>query len=106
VCTISSDGKIHIYDLTSVPASDPSMSPDKKVQIKPVAVYDTKGTRLTCVTVADGDVQSKQEAGLKRKRANEDEDPEGEDEEGDEGAWASDNTQEEQGEGDINEEED
>jgi protein MAK11 len=109
VCTISSDGKIHIYDLASVPASDPSVSSDKKVQIEPVAVYDTKGTRLTCVTIADGDVQSKQDAGVKRKRAHEDEDSEGEDEEceGDEDAWVSDNTQEElQGERDGNEEED
>ncbi|KAJ7233009.1 WD40-repeat-containing domain protein [Mycena rebaudengoi] len=52
ICTASSDGKIFLYDLASLPASPA----DKTVlEILPVAEYDSKGTRLTCVTLADGD---------------------------------------------------
>jgi protein MAK11 len=52
VCTISSDGKIFVYDLAALPASSSS----SKIQLSPKAEYDTKGTRLTCVTVADGEL--------------------------------------------------
>ena len=41
--TISSDGKIHIYLLSSL-----------KGDIEPCATYDTKGSRLTCLTVSTG----------------------------------------------------
>lgn len=49
VCTISSDGKIFVYDLAALPAEI-----KEKLQLHPVAEYDTKGTRLTCLTVAEG----------------------------------------------------
>ena len=49
VCTISSDGKIFVYDLAALPAKM-----EEKLQLHPVAEYDTKGTRLTCLTVAEG----------------------------------------------------
>jgi protein MAK11 len=83
VCTVSSDGFIKIYDLASVP------SPlTQKADIEPLVSYDSKGTRFTCVTFADGAMESV--AGLsedgKRKRddndhghADEDEDSEGDD---------------------------
>jgi len=65
VCTVSSDGFIKIYDLASVPASS-----TQKVEIEPLVSYDSKGTRLTCVTFADGAMENV--AGLsvdgKRKR--------------------------------------
>jgi protein MAK11 len=83
VCTISSDGKIFVYDLASLPES-PSTS---KTEITPKAEYDTKGTRLTCVTVAEGDVVTRSDS-VKRKRtetdevADDDEDSDAEDEEG------------------------
>jgi protein MAK11 len=64
VCTISSDGKILVYDLASLP--EPSLSP-LKVEITPKAEYDTKGTRLTCVTLAEGEVATEPE-NKKRKR--------------------------------------
>jgi len=69
VCTISSDGKILVYDLASLP--EPSSSPSK-IEITPKAEYDTKGTRLTCVTVAEGEIPPKSETG-KRKRTETDE---------------------------------
>lgn len=49
VCTISSDGKIFVYDLAALPTET-----EEKMQLHPVAEYDTKGTRLTCLTVAEG----------------------------------------------------
>ncbi|TFK39731.1 WD40-repeat-containing domain protein [Crucibulum laeve] len=57
VCTVSSDGNIHIYDMIAVPVT----------KISPVAVYDTKGTRLTCVTLGDGEAESSGATGGKRK---------------------------------------
>jgi protein MAK11 len=52
LCTISSDGKVHIYDLASLPTITQGSS--ETVKLTPAAVYDTNGTRLTCVTLADG----------------------------------------------------
>ena len=49
VCTISSDGKIFVYDLAALPAEAKEI-----LQLHAVAEYDTKGTRLTCLTVAEG----------------------------------------------------
>ncbi|KAH9951092.1 WD40-repeat-containing domain protein [Amylocystis lapponica] len=67
VSTISSDGKVHIYDLASLPTSS-----KEKTQIQPVAEYDTKGSRLTCLVLADGDAQRIGAMNGKRKRADED----------------------------------
>ncbi|KAH9940771.1 WD40 repeat-like protein [Epithele typhae] len=63
VCTVSSDGKVRLYDLALVPETSV-----ETIQLDPLAEYDTKGTRLTCVTLADGD-QSPSVQG-KRKRGN------------------------------------
>ncbi|KAG0694129.1 WD40-repeat-containing domain protein [Suillus ampliporus] len=77
VCTVSSDGKIHIYDLASLPADLKAGS--EALQISPVTEYDTKGTRLTCVTIADGGALE-QATSVNGKRKREDEDSEQEDE--------------------------
>ncbi|KAL6309384.1 WD40-repeat-containing domain protein [Sparassis latifolia] len=74
VSTISSDGKIHIYDLAALPASS-----EEKIQLNPVAEYDTKGTRLTCLALADGDIENSSNATGKRKRPEEEGDQSGED---------------------------
>ncbi|KAI3608697.1 p21-activated protein kinase-interacting protein 1-like [Moniliophthora roreri] len=74
VCTASSDGRIHVYDLADLPANSSELA-----TIHPVATYDTKGTRLTCVTIADGDDVVTNPANGKRKR-------EDNEEEGDEGS--------------------
>ncbi|KAJ7881167.1 WD40-repeat-containing domain protein [Mycena leptocephala] len=69
VCTVSSDGKIFVYDLAALPAQAEHGS--TVLEISPVAEYDSKGTRLTCVTLADGDGEDVPVNG-KRKRADED----------------------------------
>ncbi|OBZ74165.1 p21-activated protein kinase-interacting protein 1-like protein, partial [Grifola frondosa] len=82
VCTISSDGKIYLYDMAALPAS-----PQEKIQLSPVAEYDTKGTRLTCLALADSDMKSSVATNGKRKRTEDDED---DGESGSENAqWAS-----------------
>lgn len=63
VCTVSSDGKIFIFDLASLPEK----ASKEILQIHPKAEYDTKGTRLTCVTIAEGEVVAGSTNG-KRKR--------------------------------------
>ncbi|KAF9269228.1 WD40 repeat-like protein [Marasmius fiardii PR-910] len=82
VTTVSSDGKIHVYNLAALGTEESK----EIVEIQPATEYDTKGTRLTCVTLAESD-----EGGLtvssvngKRKRDTE-EDEESHDEEGIEG---------------------
>ncbi|KAF8166581.1 WD40-repeat-containing domain protein [Mycena galopus ATCC 62051] len=85
VCTASSDGKIRVFDLAALPAE--SASGSKVLEIAPVAEYDSKGTRLTCVTLADGDLDSEgaaEKVNGKRKRDADEEDEE-DDEDGDEG---------------------
>ncbi|KAI0367580.1 WD40 repeat-like protein [Pilatotrama ljubarskyi] len=71
VCTISSDGKVRLFDLAALPTSS-----EEKAQLEPVAEYDTKGTRLTCVALADGDLDAKSVVSGKRKREDGDEDEE------------------------------
>jgi protein MAK11 len=71
LCTVSSDGKIHVYDLALLPV-DQKVGSDV-LQISPVAEYDTKGTRLTCVTIADGEApEHAKSVNGKRKRGDED----------------------------------
>ncbi|KAI6164527.1 WD40-repeat-containing domain protein [Pisolithus thermaeus] len=73
VCTISSDGNIFVYDLAALHHGTTEL-----VQLRPVAEYDTKGTRLTCLTVTEN--RSKEETDDrdakigKRKRVEDQED--------------------------------
>ncbi|KAF5361778.1 hypothetical protein D9756_002205 [Leucocoprinus leucothites] len=62
VTTVCTDGKIRLFDLHSVPATSSEVT-----EIKADAEYDTKGTRLTCVTLADGDVSESKATNGKRK---------------------------------------
>jgi protein MAK11 len=103
--TISSDGKIHIYDLYSLPsvATDSSPMPKEQVVgIEPLAAYDSKGTRLTCLTLADDFTSSEgtteEEQGGKRKRADGSEE-DGESGENEEEEWEDNEEEEEEGEG-------
>ena len=52
-------------------------------QISPVAEYNTDKTRLTCLTLADGDAEGTTEVGDKRKREDEDDDEDEEEEDSD-----------------------
>lgn len=49
--TASSDGNIFVYDLSQIPLDLPEETP----HFKPIASYDTKGSRLVCLTMADSD---------------------------------------------------
>ena len=49
-----------------------------KAQIQPIAEYDTKGTRLTCLALADGDISVVKLVNGKRKRGDQDDDEDGE----------------------------
>ncbi|PSS35351.1 hypothetical protein PHLCEN_2v1688 [Hermanssonia centrifuga] len=78
VSTISSDGKVRLFDLASVPEN----ATPEKLQLEALTEYDTKGSRLTCLALADGDVQVSPVQG-KRKRVvtdNAEEDEEGSEE--------------------------
>ncbi|KAF5351306.1 hypothetical protein D9758_008013 [Tetrapyrgos nigripes] len=68
VSTVSSDGNIHVYDLADLPSEKTATM----IEIQPVAVYDTKQTRLTCLTLAEGEAPSGTAVGGKRKRGEED----------------------------------
>lgn len=97
--SVSSAGTVHVYDLFSLPPPSPSSSPlDYKdlPQIEPVAVYDTKGSRLTCVTLGDGDIEiheggEESVVGNKRRREG---DEDSEVEEDDDEAWPSEQEEE------------
>ena len=46
--SVSSDGLINVYDLTALKANE------AEAETKAIATCDTKGSRLTCVFLADG----------------------------------------------------
>ena len=79
--SVSSDGTVNVYDLTLLPASA-QVAPSDIPEISPVVTYDSKGSRLTCVTLAESGVdyaeQPSPEKVAKRKRES---DSEGEEEE-------------------------
>jgi len=71
ICTASSDGTINIYDLSLL--SPPATTETTSIpELSPVATYDSKGSRITCVTLADGETghleQPKPEKGAKSDR--------------------------------------
>ncbi|WVR03391.1 hypothetical protein IAU60_000382 [Kwoniella sp. DSM 27419] len=79
--TVSSDGLINLYDLTSVSSGSAASKDDK---IEAIASYDTKGSRITCVYLADGQDSTKvsqKKTAMPEAEDDEDEDSEGEEEE-------------------------
>lgn len=71
ICTASSDGKIHLYDAVALPSD--MTEEEKPVEISPLVTYDSKGTRLTCLTLGDGGADVPEvSAGGKRKHTDED----------------------------------
>ncbi|KIJ55478.1 hypothetical protein M422DRAFT_24052 [Sphaerobolus stellatus SS14] len=71
--TISSDGFIRVYDMQDVKAALSSPESERPVAIESVTFYDTKGTRLTCLAMADGEPVAETKTAAKRKREDEDE---------------------------------
>jgi protein MAK11 len=95
LASASSDGRIHVYDLASLPqppilANLSTSQTLPKSTLDPIAVYDTKGTRLTCLTLAASEPAERSTskiAGVKRRRVDEiEEGEEGEEEDEDENA--------------------
>ncbi|THV02558.1 WD40 repeat-like protein [Dendrothele bispora CBS 962.96] len=113
--SVSSDGKIHVYDLFDLSSLVKEKDGSKTVtvvEIQPVAVYDTKGTRLTCLALADGEVTSipvVARNGKRKRGQSEDEDSsELDEDEGEEDEWAGvqdEETDAEEGEEEEEEEE-
>jgi protein MAK11 len=72
--SVSSDGTINVYDLSHLPPRNSSEEIDI-VELSPVVTYDSKGSRLTCVTLADDDMghlgQPGHSKGAKRERESE-----------------------------------
>lgn len=65
--TVSSDGFINLYDVAAVPKLSEKSDPVQTFE--PLTSYDSKGTRLTCVTLGDGDIEGAPSVGDgKRKR--------------------------------------
>lgn len=62
--TVSSDGRIHLYDMATLLGASASSKPQ---EVEPIAVYDTKASRLTCVTITEGGAGYVENI-LKRKR--------------------------------------
>lgn len=68
VCTISSDGKVRLFDLAAVPSEVQA----EVTQLSPLTEYDTKGSRLTCMALADGDVETAAASGKRKRPTDED----------------------------------
>jgi protein MAK11 len=82
--SVCSDGTINVYDLSLLPPPAP-IAPSSIPEISPVVTYDSKGTRLTCVTLAEGEVDHAEQPSpdkvVKRKRESDSEEDEDEEEE-------------------------
>lgn len=70
--TISSDGFIRLFDLDDVKQALSAPVTERPVLIEPVSYYDTKGSRLTCLTMADSDSLSDELLSTKRKHSGDD----------------------------------
>lgn len=102
IASCSSDGKINVYDLAAATAAGGK-------DIEPLASYDTEGSRLICVTLADDaepasavapDANENQEPGARF------EDDEDEDEDEEEGMYEDSQEEDEEEEEDELEQED
>ncbi|KZT43135.1 WD40 repeat-like protein [Sistotremastrum suecicum HHB10207 ss-3] len=75
LASASSDGLINIYDISSIPSESGSTP-----SIERIAHYDTKGSRLICVALADGAVSTSTPISGKKRAADEDDDEESDEE--------------------------
>lgn len=80
--TVSSDGWIRLFDIGRLSERISAAIEGTIPKIESIASYDTKGTRLTCCALADGEAVvsktlGKRKTGLTDADASEDESPEG-----------------------------
>ncbi|KAF8519659.1 WD40-repeat-containing domain protein [Gautieria morchelliformis] len=69
--TVSSDGLIRIFDLGDVLRALRAHPTEQPVVVESVTEYDTKGSRLTCVAMGDGELVADTQRVGKRKRDDE-----------------------------------
>ncbi|WVQ94013.1 hypothetical protein IAU59_001091 [Kwoniella sp. CBS 9459] len=67
LATASSDGLINVYDLSAISNTNASSIEGEEQKIESNASYDTKGSRLTCVYIADGQDVARLVAGQNKK---------------------------------------
>ncbi|KAL5531595.1 hypothetical protein ACEPAG_4472 [Sanghuangporus baumii] len=70
--TVSSDGWVRIFDLGILDSIGSTIASKDVIQLEAIASYDTKGSRLTCCTLADGETPVQSVTG-KRKHEDDDE---------------------------------
>ncbi|KAL5536983.1 MAK11 [Sanghuangporus sanghuang] len=70
--TVSSDGWIRVFDLGTLDSLGSTTASKDAIQLEAIASYDTKGSRLTCCTLADGETPIQSITG-KRKHEDDDE---------------------------------
>ncbi|THH12062.1 hypothetical protein EW145_g254 [Phellinidium pouzarii] len=105
LCTVSSDGWIRIFDLGALVSPDNKDKNKMLTTLEAIAEYDTKGSRLTCCALADGDANIEDITG-KRKHGDIDSDGDEDNEsyvekneaQKDEGDGASDHSEDEEDE--------
>lgn len=66
--TVSSDGFIRVFDLADVVRAMGAHATEQPIIVKPVTQYDTKGSRLTCIAMGDGELVADAQRAGKRKR--------------------------------------
>ncbi|KAG9126136.1 hypothetical protein FRC07_004743 [Ceratobasidium sp. 392] len=67
--TASSDGNIFVYDLAGIPIGPEPL--EETPTLQPLASYDTKGSRLVCLAMADGEPAKKFSTVLGKRNAEE-----------------------------------
>ena len=125
LASASSDGCILVFDLAKLPCPTTQeeieeLTKEDRVTIQAVTKYDSDKTRLTCITLADGDFDEVPAVNGKRSREEEEEgesdenalhdlQPEDDDDEGSEGGEEEDGFESEgefEDEGEVDEDED
>ena len=106
--TVSSDGWIRLFDLGTLNSLQSTASSKNVPQLEAIASYDTKGSRLTCCTLADGEAPVQSAIGKRKHEESEDseneKDNDGElSEEGDDDVGGVDDDEWEDEEGDKSE---
>lgn len=66
--TVSSDGFIRVFDLGELSRALVAHAAEMPLVVESVAHYDTKGSRLTCVAMGDGELVVDAQHVGKRKR--------------------------------------
>ena len=78
--TASSDGKIRLYDISTLASGEEVAKSDAAIELQPLTTHDTGGARLTCLDVVGGSAGSAA-SNTVELHEDEDEEEDGEEEE-------------------------